>query len=235
MKSAASVRESLVDSQNWRLQEIQDIQFLCGNAAGRSLTVLHRSLVLLLYAHLEGFTKDALQEYLNYIAELNLNCADALPVLATSSLKDEFKCFYDISSGVRHLPSALKDDLKLRRTAIEARFVSKSSSLHSKKIAFGVDFIDTESNLDEEVLRKNLFRLGLDHQQFRKEEAAFSRLKRLRNAIAHGQNDRFADNEEAEKMIELVSSTMQSLIDNVDKAIKLHLYKKGSTADFFSP
>ena len=55
--------------------------------------MLRRSLVLLTYAHLEGFTKFVLYAYVSSVNSMKIQCADAAIPIAAASIEPSFRCF----------------------------------------------------------------------------------------------------------------------------------------------
>src|SRR6185437_12187213 len=91
MRSLDDVFQDLESDRRQREAELR----LLENIAERSevemeRNMLARSLVLLLYAHLEGFCKFALLAYVSQINSLGLPCSEASPPIIAASLGQIF-------------------------------------------------------------------------------------------------------------------------------------------------
>ncbi|WP_143539431.1 MAE_28990/MAE_18760 family HEPN-like nuclease [Saccharopolyspora spinosa] len=80
--------EGLDNSLAHRKKEITDLQLLCDLVKGKEGGMLRRSGHVLIYAHWEGFVKEAISEYLNYLKSTKQR---------TLLLKDELKALTLIS------------------------------------------------------------------------------------------------------------------------------------------
>src|SRR5437763_761918 len=74
-----------------------------------------RALVLLLYAHFEGFCKFALTLYVDSINKSGITCAEATPAIAAASLSDLFKALNNPDRKIPEFRNILPDDNKLHR------------------------------------------------------------------------------------------------------------------------
>jgi RiboL-PSP-HEPN len=166
--------------------------------------MLRRSLIILTYAHLEGFTKFVLYAYATTINAMNLDCATAAIPIAAASLNRVFAALRDPQSKHDFFRSTLPDDAKLHLAAREQSFISEFERAFSIKVSIPDSIIDTKSNLSPDILRKLLFQLGLPYHKVDEHQATISRLLGVRNAIAHG--DRLLVPEEGECKEFIVSS-----------------------------
>lgn len=143
-------------------------------------------MLLMLYAHFEGFAKLAFEIYCRHINESNLLSGDVKPEIAACALNDVFKAFRMPHSAQNFLPDELWRIEDLRSLAIERTFIQKSFSLGQRRVEIPDKYVDTESNLKPIVLRKNLYRLGLRHDMFESHDDNIGELLGRRNKIAHG-------------------------------------------------
>jgi hypothetical protein len=172
----------------WREDEIRFFQ-------NRGATLLReedqdqyrRAVILILYAHFEGFCKFAFDLYRIVINSEQIACLDASPAIAAAGWARLFKELRDPSSKCREFRHALPEDSKLHRFARDREFVERSVEFGRLHVTIPDDFVDTESNLKPVVLRKILYRLGLPHDQFSEHEGNIDRLLRVRNKISHGE------------------------------------------------
>jgi hypothetical protein len=79
----ASIRAELESEQTWRHDEIRflrnQLASICGN---RRKMQFRRALVVMLYAHYEGFCKFALERYVRSVNDACLECCGARGCLA---------------------------------------------------------------------------------------------------------------------------------------------------------
>src|SRR5690348_16967285 len=74
-----------------------------------------RALVLLLYAHFEGFCKFALTLYVDSVNKSGITCGEATPAIAAASLSDLFKSLNNPERKIPEFGNMLPDDPKLQR------------------------------------------------------------------------------------------------------------------------
>lgn len=147
-----------------------------------------RALVLLLYSHFEGYCKFALTLYVTAVNSAGLTCGQASPAIVAASLHDVFVKLRDGTGKAPEFRNKLPDDTKLHRFAMDREFIERTAEIMSRPVAIPDDAVNTESNLKPVVLRKNLYRLGLPHDQFEPFEGAIDKLLAIRNKIAHGES-----------------------------------------------
>ena len=88
----AELRAELEEDRAWRDKEIREFQNR-GSAISdeEGQKRYRRALVLLLYAHYEGFCKFAFTLYTNAINSADITCGEASYAVAAASLADMFK------------------------------------------------------------------------------------------------------------------------------------------------
>ena len=149
-------------------------KLLADSASSGNASVLRRSGITLMYAHWEGFIKDASVYYLTYLS------SSAIEIATLRS------CFAAIALG-----GEIKTAGQARKVSIHARLIDRFRSLEipppAKKRLPVAGVISTRSNLKSQVLREITTTLGLDYTPFQlKEKSVIDRLVRFRNSIAHG-------------------------------------------------
>lgn len=173
LRTKEMLSDYLSSDLGWRKKELSDIRRLAQlNKSTLRQRVLIRSGIALLYAHFEGFTRQAGKAYLEYVASqrltynllernfLALGLMDVLSSVTSSRKASSFEC------GVQFL---------LESGPERARIPYKTA-------------IDTESNLSSKVLKEIIFVLGLDYSPYEsKAKLIDSRLLGRRNSIAHGE------------------------------------------------
>lgn len=195
-----SVDEIYADIEADRLSresEIRLVERLTIETKGEAeRSMLRRSLVMLTYAHLEGFTKFVLLAYASSINSMKLDCSAAATPIAAASLSKVFAALRNSESKHDFFRRRMPDDVKLHLVAREHAFLAEFDAVLSRQVQIPDTLIDTKSNLSPDVLRKLLFLLGLPYSKVDEHQGTISRLLGVRNSIAHG--DRLSVPSEAE-------------------------------------
>jgi MAE_28990/MAE_18760-like HEPN len=161
----------------WRKKELTQMKFVADSAVPANAGLLRRAGIALMYAHWEGFVKDASIYYLTYLASVPLEVGKLKSCLVAVALSGDIR-----ASG------------KATRISVRARVVDLFRSLEQPPPAPPVmrrmpvkRVIATRSNLKGEVLREIAATIGIDYSAFAlKEKPVIDRLVQLRNKIAHG-------------------------------------------------
>ncbi len=184
----ADLRAELEAKRAWRDDEIRKLQNLGESLrAAEEKEQYRRALVLMLYAHFEGFCKFALSLYCSAINAAGVQCGQADVALAAASLAD---LFHDLRNPERKsdiFRRSLPDDTKLHVFAKEREFVQRSTEFMKRAVAIPDTAVDMESNLTPTVLSKNLYRLGFRHDAFEQYYGDMNKLLEFRNKIGHGE------------------------------------------------
>jgi hypothetical protein len=160
---------------SWRKKELTQQKLMADSAMGANSDVLRRSGITLLYAHWEGFIKDASNYYLTYLSNMPLVVANLRSCFVAIALSGEIR-----RAGLAKATSVHAELVDLFRSIESPPFLQRR--LRVKKV------ISTKSNLKSGVLREITATLGLDYTPFQlKEHAVIDRLVGFRNSIAHGQ------------------------------------------------
>ncbi len=158
---------------SWRKKELTSQKLLVQSPVPQQ-TLLLRSATLLLYAHWEGFVKNAAQLYVRFVAEQPRELARlAHSFVALAMRSDIFNC------------------LQSRDASVHGRLVAKFRALEGPPPimrAFGWQgAISTRSNLTYAVFRRILATISLPESPYSTRAKLVDRLVELRNGIAHGQ------------------------------------------------
>jgi hypothetical protein len=169
-------KEDLCDSLNndlgWRKQELSSLLFEVRSSRS-NLPVALRSASLLLYAHWEGFIKNAATNYLIYVKSQKLNIEELSDSFAAVCLKQKIFEFED----------TLKASVYTQFVSFIREGMNKRASISAENV------IKTQSNLSSTVLKEILVAIGLDFTKFElKANLIDLQLLYYRNNIAHGQD-----------------------------------------------
>jgi len=182
------LRAELEADRIWREDEVRKLQNLGGNlSSDQEKDQYRRSLILMLYAHFEGFCKFALSLYCSAINRARIQCEQADFALAAASLAPLFRDLRNPQKKSDIFRHSLPDDAKLHVFAREAEFVQRSAQLLGRTVEIPDGVVDMESNLTPTVLSKNLFRLGFRHDAFEAWYGDINKLLEFRNKIGHGE------------------------------------------------
>lgn len=172
--SPSKLANRLDRSLAWRKKELTVAKLTAESSQPAIAQVLRRSGLALMYAHWEGFIKDASISYLTYLA------GNALEV---GKLKS---CFVAVALSGDIRTSGQSKKISAQASLVELiRSLDQPPPLTKRLLAKGV--ISTKSNLKGVVLREIAATLGIDYSLFElKEKPVIDRLVRFRNMIAHG-------------------------------------------------
>lgn len=183
----AALRAELEADRAWREEEIRAFQNRGATIEDEEeLKRYRRALVLLLYAHYEGFCKFAFTLYATAINNSGISCGEAAYAIAAASLNDMFRNLRNPQKKCDLFRRELPDDAKLHQFAREREFIERTAEVEKRPVRIPDEIVDTESNLTPVVLKKNLYRLGLPFDQFEVHDGEIRQLLNLRNGVSHG-------------------------------------------------
>lgn len=184
------LEDLLYEDWTWRKTEVSELIIL---AETEQKNVLLKSVILLLYAHWEGYIKKSSKTYLKYISDNQIE---------VSKLTDNFKYF-----ALKGLSSAVFDSSESLTIANEMKFIQRFNEINSMTIDKLIQInlgnerdksiIDTQDNLTPTVFRKILDIIGLKYLDgYESKKTHIERnLVEHRNSIGHG-NKRLSSNED---------------------------------------
>lgn len=183
----AALRAELEADRAWREEEIREFQNRGSTIEDEEeLNRYRRALVLLLYAHYEGYCKFAFTLYATAINSSGISCGEATYAIAAASLNDMFRNLRNPEKKCDLFRRELPDDAKLHQFAREREFIERTAEVEMRPVKIPDNVVDTESNLTPVVMKKNLYRLGLPHEQFEVHDGDIHQLLNLRNGVSHG-------------------------------------------------
>lgn len=204
----------------WRSAEMRFFHNLCENIpSDDQQEQFRRALVLLLYAHFEGYCKFALALYVSAVNNLGLCCKQVSPAIVAATLHDVFVKLRDPSRKSTEFKSDLPDDSKLHRFAVDIEFIVRTEEIMSRMVSIPENIVDTESNLKPVVLRKNLFRLGLPHDRFSSHDGVINKLLEFRNKIAHGETKAGVREDAYEELRDSAFNVMSGITVEITRAL----------------
>lgn len=154
----ADLRAQLEADQAWREDEIRAFHNRGAVIQNEEeLKRYRRALVLLLYAHYEGFCKFALSLYADAVNQSGILCGEASYAIAAAWLADLFQSLRNPHAKCKLFRRKLPDDSRLHQFAREQEFVELSSEFDKRPVRIPDAVVDTESKsmancLEEESL-----------------------------------------------------------------------------------
>lgn len=189
----------------WRKKEISFIINSFKSAKNDDIRTYYKRIgITFLYAHWEGFIKNASIYYLNFLRNKKIPYEQLTPNLITISLKNKItECSYSKKTSIRcELVNFLLNNLSE---------ISKIPDIGG---------IDAQSNLNYNILYEILFTLGLDNRKFElKKNMIDEILLKYRNEISHGRFINLNENELLDThkdVLEMLESFKDLIIDSVD-------------------
>ena len=227
MRSPDEVYQDIESDRSLREGEtrlIENIATRTENEAERNM--LRRSLVLLTYAHLEGFCKFSLIAYTSAINALKLSCRDATTALVAASLGKVFAALRDVNSKHPEFGRKLPDDRELHLLARERAFIEGYESIVAQHVEIPDRLVDTKSNLNSMLLRKNLYQLGLDYPIVDRHRTNIDMLLGVRNAIAHGDALKVPTQRDVQNYTAAAFEVMRFIQDEIYRALREERYRR---------
>lgn len=215
-----AIRTELEDERTWRRDEIRFLlNRLSDIESDDDRDRYRRAVVLLLYAHFEGFCKTALLTYVRAVNDTSLNCAAVQPAIAAATCSKILRALADSNAKSDFFRRQAPNDDKLHFAWRSQNFFARIAEVMHSPVLVPDDVVDTESNLWPVVLKKNLFRLGLDHNRFEAHEATINQLVQRRNDISHGAGRAGISAPDFEKLqravYEIIDEVMVMVVDAV--------------------
>ncbi|MGH8604082.1 MAG: MAE_28990/MAE_18760 family HEPN-like nuclease [Gammaproteobacteria bacterium] len=182
---AGAFRAALEDELSWRRDEIRNLRNLGPQQGAKPhLHESHRrALIVMLYAHLEGFVRFSFEQYAVAINSAKVSIKDAKPQLCAACLDDRFKSYRSSDASDPYDPHGNR----ARQVMKDAALIAEVLDMQLRHIKLPIDIVSSvESNLSPVVFRRSLALLALDDTEFHKFVNALEGLLKLRNNIAHG-------------------------------------------------
>ena len=173
IRSLLELSEFLDRELSWRKKELTAIKLMLGSLRPHERQAMLRAGLCLLYAHWEGFVKNAATSYVTYVSTRGLKYRELAPNFVALGFRGRIREF-----GASARPSL--------HTKLVAELMSdlKDQASLSPNTA-----VDTASNLNFENFEEVLCVLGLNRNAYLSKKALIDeRLTRNRHQIAHGQS-----------------------------------------------
>ncbi|MFM5339071.1 MAE_28990/MAE_18760 family HEPN-like nuclease [Aeromonas enteropelogenes] len=199
---------------SWRRHEMTNMRAMVEGSRRAQQKLAIRSSIVMMYSHWEGFVKNTAKAFLYYLNSQGYKY---------SQLKSNFSAV-----GIINVAGGENSQINTQRAALLYDFLMMQ---HANE-TFSVDadkYVNTKSNLNSEVLKEILYKLGIPEKQFATYYVILdSSLLKRRNEIAHGENtEARADSAlDLDGFILLYEKTFE-LITLYKSEIENHIYTDG--------
>lgn len=211
IRTVDNLSDKLSRELSWRKKELSDLKYYMDRSSSGPTRrrTLSRCGVAMLYAHWEGFVKQAGRAFLEFVAMQRLLNRQLHPNLLTLSMRHQ----------VRFLPETRKSSEFAKFTEFFSSRMEDCSAIPYKTA------INTESNLSSNVFREIIWSLGVDYSPYKtREKFIDSSLLGRRNRIAHGEViDIGLD--DYDKMRDIVIQMMSLLKNQLENSALLKEYE----------
>lgn len=228
--TADDFRAELEAELAWRQEDLAFFKNQLNNFSDETEKEKYRkSLVLILYSHMEGYIKIALLAYIKYI---NLKCLqrkDVSPNLMSAGMDSEFNAYDNLDRKCSIFHRKLPDDSALHRFCRRVDFLNQLEDFKNMPLKIKDSVVNTESNLRYIVLQKNLYKIGLPIEMFSQHHSDIDALVDRRNTIAHGNFHSGVTSEEYSKWDEKVNSIMSNVTTLLYDYVKHERYLQVSS------
>lgn len=214
IRTAEELQTRLDGDFAWRRKELTVIFTNVQSSKPLQLNTNIRIGVVMLYAHWEGFIKNAAEDYLIFVACKKLKLNQLSNSMIAVSVKSQIKDFEETNKNTIHtqLINFLLGDLNIR------------AQIPTENI------IKTQSNLNSSILREILSIIGVSYTPYElKEKYIDSQLLKIRNSVAHGQDPNI-DEDEFYELYEEITSLMTSIKNEITNNAILSNYEKKNIA-----
>lgn len=212
VRTTEQLQEFLDDEFAWRVKEVSDIR----TAARRADTVARRTLVragiALLYAHWEGFVKNAANAYVRYVSYQGLRHDDLRTCFVALSLR----------GSIWNLQSSRKAVAMI--AALETVVGAQAERAQLRGALVG-----TEANLSSSVFRNVACWVGLDVQRYETKWHFIDEcLLKRRNSIAHGSGGELVLRQgEFERLVHDLIELLRWFKSDIENAVSTRAFGKG--------
>ncbi len=224
--SLAIFQEQLELEREWREAEIRFLNNLQGGMSDIDRFKVRRSIVCLLYAHIEGFVRFSFSLYVDQVNGKGLKCKDVSPAIAAAAFAKELKALKDVNVKSPFFIKGLPDDKHLHGFAREVDFISQISDFYDHPVVIAEGYVNTENNIGREVLEKMLFQVGLEYADLKDAYSPLNRLLNVRNDIAHGKRKQGISDEDYGVFLNCCRSVMDTISRRLTNSYGTEKYLK---------
>lgn len=192
----------LESEREWREEELRfldNTQRTIENERDRKK--IRRSILCLIYAHIEGFVQFSFSLYIDEINKKGLSCSQVKPVIAAATLHREFIALHNKDKKSAIFRKTLPDEPHLHRLSRQVEFIENISDIQNCTVTIPEGYVNTENNIGQQVLEKLLYQVGLEYKDLKTIYSPLNRLLNVRNDISHGKRKQGIDDKEYQEFI----------------------------------
>ena len=225
----AELRAELEEDLAWRLDELRHLKnrLLGDEPRDQWSAASMRTILVMQYAHLEGFTRNAFAVYVDAINSESLMIKDLQPQLMAAALTEEFEA---VRKNVNSDEGKDEDGRLTRRAINQVAFVEKMHSMENSPVSLVSEVVASmEMNLGRDVLRRCLYMLAIPTSQVSKPQySSIEFVKNARNDIAHGSRRERISSGMFEAHRQKCEQFMKDLIRLITLAASSGWFRKGA-------
>lgn len=215
------------DELEWRLNEVKLLKNnITKMRKENEKDKCRKALVVMLYSHFEGFYKTCLLIYINFINNLQISRIEANINLATVSMEHILNQYDDINKKSKIFKKKFPDDSKLHKLSRRVDLIEGLDMILNETLIIKDNVIELDSNLNYNVLQKNLYKIGISHDCFKNYQEDIDTLVNYRNSIAHGQLKSGIEEKNYLKLENSVREVMKGIIRQLSKNLIEGNYKR---------
>lgn len=210
IRTLSQLQDTLDTEMGWRLKELSSLKLSAISSGSIPEPTIIRAGVALLYAHWEGFIKNASTAYLNFITNQEIKYGELKSCFIVFGLKGHLNT---LSTSRKAEANGKAIDFVLEQMARPARITLGSA-------------IDTESNLTSKVFDNIVVSLAISPTSYESKYKLLDQsLVKRRHKIAHGE---YLDISAAEwrTLADEVLLLMRRFKTDIENAATLALYKR---------
>lgn len=129
-----TLRAQLEMELGWRQEELAFFKNQLNEIPEEYKDKYRKSLILILYSHLEGYIKISLQYYIQYINSQELNRKDVTIGLMVASMDKEFLAYENLDRKCEIFRKELPEDRKLHRIFRRVDFMEELNDFKEKNL-----------------------------------------------------------------------------------------------------
>ena len=231
--NAADFRFQLEQDLSWRQEELRLLRNQISHLKRtRDKKIYCKSLVVMLYAHFEGFCKTAFLTYVDVINTEGLDISKVNEYIAAASLEDVILAVGNPEKKCNFFSDSWQKDLKKFHRHV--CFIQELDNLLNRQVRISHALIEEESNLRPRVLQRILYRLGLPRENFDAHEGPIHNLIQLRNDFSHGHYVSGVDEDRYNILESNIYDIMSELMITLTQAVADGSYLKVRRSDGIS-
>ncbi len=206
IRSESELEQRIDNEYSWRRKELTNFKNTAFTSRNAHRNTLVKMLVVLLYSHWEGFIKNTAVFYCEFLNGKSIKYCD---------LEDNFKAYCILNKFNGNFP--------YKKFSSYIDVINIINSNMNDKLNINTEkYVDTKSNLNSDVLKDIVQKLGFNYSEYELQENLIDNtFLNLRNAIAHGEYREIDENTVKELYDEIIN-----LIDCFKNQISTSIYNK---------